>query len=579
MRLIEALETIRRPAGEDSLARKILLATGFTPLHLQTFLAAHLRSGAPSIDAAFTTGLYGDLAGTLERVDPLECDAMVAVIEWSDLDARLGLRSLGGWREQALDEILSSTEAALRRIHRALSSAARAVPIVTALPTLPLPPMFVTRSVQQSPAEARLHGLLASTAESLALIPGLRLVSPQALAAISPWAARYDLKSDLLSGFPYSNSHACALAGQAAELIRNRPPAKGLITDLDDTLWAGIAGDDGVSELSWSLDRHTHLHAIYQNLLASLAGAGVLLGVATKNDPDTVELAFQREDLLLRSSDIFPVEAHWWPKSKSVARILDTWNIAADAIVFVDDNPLEIAEVQAAFPQMDCRLFPKDDYAAAGNFFEGLRDAFGKPAVSSEDGLRLDSIRAATAWRAETEGDADPSDEFLAAAAASVVFECTGSTEDTRAFELINKTNQFNLNGRRLNEAEWRRMLDDPRAFLVTASYEDKFGMLGKIAVLLGRVAGDRVEIASWVMSCRAFSRRIEYQCLKFLFEHFHAAEVVLEYQATPRNTPLTGFFAAILDETPAPGATISREAFLARVPALYHRVEEDVHV
>jgi FkbH-like protein len=579
MRLIEALETIRRPAGDDSLQRKMLLAVGFTPIHLQTFLAAHLRTGVPSIDAIIQTGLYGDLAGTLEQIDPLEFDLIVTVIEWSDLDARLGLRSLGGWRPQVLEEILSSIEAASRRIHRALSSAARAVPIVAALPTLPLPPMFTTHSAQESAVEARLHGILALAAEGLAQIPGLRLISPQALSLASPLAARYDLKSDLHSGFPYTNSHASTLASHAADLIRNRPPAKGLITDLDDTLWAGIAGDDGISALSWSLDGHTYLHAIYQNLLASFASAGVLLGVATKNDLDTVELAFQREDLLLRSSDIFPIEAHWSPKSQSVARILKTWNIAADAVVFVDDNPAEIAEVQAAFPQMDCRLFPKNDYAAAWSFFHALRDAFGKPAVSGEDGLRLDNIRASSPWRAETEGDADPSEEFLAAAGASIVFECTRSTEDTRALELLNKTNQFNLNGRRVNEAEWRRMLDDSGTFLLTSSYEDKFGNLGKIAVLLGSVVDDRVEISSWVMSCRAFSRRIEYQCLKFLFEHFHAAQVVLDYQVTPRNTAVTGFLAALLDAKPAPGAIISREAFLARLPALHHRVEENAHV
>jgi FkbH-like protein len=199
--------------------------------------------------------------------------------------------------------------------------------------------------------------------------------------------------------------------------------------------------------------------------------------------------------------------------------------------------------------------------------------------VSSEDGLRLASIRAASDWRSHTEGTADPSEEFLASAGASVVFECNRSTQDNRAFELINKTNQFNLNGRRLDEAEWRRMLDDPRAFQLTVSYEDKFGVLGKIAVLLGKVMGDRVEIRSWVMSCRAFSRRVEYQCIKFLFEHFQAAEVILDYQPTPRNTPITAFLTALLGGQPAPGGTVSKEAFLARVPVLHHRVEESAHV
>ena len=88
-----------------------------------------------------------------------------------------------------------------------------------------------------------------------------------------------------------------------------------------------------------------------------------------------------------------------------------------------------------------------------------------------------------------------------------------------RAFELINKTNQFNLNGRRWKEPEWRRFLGEPGAFLVTASYEDKFGPLGEIAAMLGTAGAGKLSVDAWVMSCRAFSRRIEHQCLKYLFE------------------------------------------------------------
>ena len=113
---------------------------------------------------------------------------------------------------------------------------------------------------------------------------GLTVVNPRRLAEDSAFSARLDLKSELLIGFPYTLAHAEALASVCARLLA--PPArkKGIITDLDDTLWAGIVGEVGPEGVSWDLSQHQHLHALYQNLLSSLADGGVLVGVASKND-------------------------------------------------------------------------------------------------------------------------------------------------------------------------------------------------------------------------------------------------------------------------------------------------------
>ena len=119
-------------------------------------------------------------------------------------------------------------------------------------------------------------------------------------------------------------------------------------------------------------------------------------------------------------------------------------------------------------------------------------------------------------------------------------------TRDNRAFELVNKTNQFNLNGKRFSESDWLSCLQDPAAFVLTASYEDKYGPLGKIAVVMGKAAGRKVYVSTWVMSCRAFSRRIEHQCLKYLFEKLDADEIVFDYEVTPRNGPIQDFFAEL---------------------------------
>ena len=163
---------------------------------------------------------------------------------------------------------------------------------------------------------------------------------------------------------PYTTEHADKLASLLALALVPPAPKKGIISDLDDTLWDGIVGEAGADAVTWDLAGHAHMHGLYQKLLASLADSGTLIGVASKNDPAVVAKAFERKDLLLRPEQVFPIEVHWNAKSGSVARILEAWNIAADSVIFVDDSPMELAEVAAAHPGIECVLFPKNDHKA-----------------------------------------------------------------------------------------------------------------------------------------------------------------------------------------------------------------------
>jgi FkbH-like protein len=407
----------------------------------------------------------------------------------------------------------------------------------------------------------------------------VRVANAQFLGEVSPLGQRHDLKSDVINGFPYSLPHASALAGLLSRLIDNEHPKKGLITDLDDTLWAGILDEDGVNGISWSLERHTHLHGLYQQFIASLAGAGVLIGVASKNDALLVEQAFDRTDLLLSRSEVFPFEVHWSRKSESVESILATWNIGADSVVFIDDSPMEVAEVKAVFPEMECIVFPRSDHQGILNLLKQLREVFGKSFLTSDDTFRLDSVRSVSQWRESIKPLSSSSDDLLRTAEASIGFSLTRDGEDARAFELVNKTNQFNLNGRRYSESEWRNFSSYPAAFMLSVSYKDKYGPLGTVAVILGTTEDRKLNVHSWVMSCRAFSRRIEHQCLKHLFENLGVDEIVFEYQATPRNGPLQEFFAQLFGYPVSSRVSISREQFAGSVPALYHHVEGMVSV
>jgi FkbH-like protein len=570
MRITDALKIING-APKDAKPFEVTLACGFTPLHLQTFLAAHLQQAMPDRRVAISTGLYGNLAGTIEGIKEGAGNNLAISLEWSDVDPRLGYRSPVVWDSTTVQDIESSVPRALER----LANAIRAVPsgtVVLSIPTLPLPPLFHTPSWMMSDLEIVLNKAVAEFTAQMAA-RGIPVVNPTTLAEMSPPGARYDLKSDLTFGLPYSLDHADKLALSLSRLLSSPVPKKAIITDLDDTLWSGIAGEIGPDKIRWDLDSHTGIHALYQSLLASLAEHGILVGVASKNDPKVVEQAFERPDLLLRKEHVFPMEVHWKAKSTSVERILRVWNIFADSVVFVDDSPTELAEVAAAYPEIECILYPGKDYAAGQQMLARLRELFGRQRLSAEDSLRVDSIRQTARFQAAAGGSSP--ETFLREAKATVRFDLTGSKDDLRALELVNKTNQFNLNGARYTESDWTSELlrDDTR--LIVTSYEDRFGQLGKIAVILGHLGDSALSIRTWVMSCRAFSRRIEYQCLRTCFERYGVREIDFDFLATPKNGPIQEFLTEVLGMAPESHAKLTRERFEQICPALYHSVGE----
>jgi FkbH-like protein len=501
----------------------------------------------------------------------------VVIIEWQDLDARLGIRTLGGWRTTDLPEIVNSTAQAIGFLQPSIVEASGFVPVCVSTPTLPLPPLFMTSPQQASTYELQLRELIASFSSTIAAHPSVRVVSSQLLDALSPACDRFDVKSGVQTGFPYKLSHASSLAELIADIVAPSTPKKAIITDLDDTLWGGILGEQGPEGISWSLDQGTHLHGIYQQFLESLASAGILLGVASKNELELVNRAFERADLRVSKHNVYPFEVHWSRKSESVRRILQAWNIGTDAVIFLDDSPMEVAEVQDVFPEMECLVFPKTNYEAFWALLKHLRLAFGKMVINEEDLIRANSIRGTIELR-RTESSPGSLDDFLKSSAAFVRVEFHRGGRDSRAFELVNKTNQFNLNGRRWTQAAWSSYFADPTAFLMTVTYEDKYGPLGKITAVLGKVDGKTVKVDSWVMSCRAFSRRIEHQTLKQIFEKFSAEEIVFDYQPTSRNALLREFFMDMLGADPHPGDSLSFARFSNKSFEIFQRVEEVVN-
>jgi FkbH-like protein len=575
MRLAEALKLLSEGVPEETDDFSVALTCSFTPLHLQTFLAAEIRRALGSTAARVSIGEFGDLVASLQRERVSSAGSVVIVpIEWPDFDPRLGLRRLGGWAAADLSDIVATARAQARRIADEVINVAESRRVICSLPTLPLPPLFFQRPIQSGVAELELRATAASLAVELAAHEGVRIVSAQRLERDSPLGNRHDPKSEIVNGFPYTLDHASAMGEIFATLAIDPSPKKGLITDLDGTLWHGIVGEDGPAAVSWNDEDGSHAHALYQQFLSSLASAGVLLAVASKNDPAIAQEVFSRDDIILKSTDVYPLEVHWNSKSISVGRILEAWNVAPDSVVFIDDSPIEVAEVQSVFPAIEGIVFPGRNYRDLLTFFDRLRNEFGKSTTNKVDAIRLDSLRNSEEFRQRHDA-AVSSEEFLKSLGGKIIYTCRRG-RNARALELINKTNQFNLNGERLSEMDLSKRLEREGSFLLTVEYSDKFGPLGEIAAIVGRVKGNAIVVDRWVMSCRAFARRIEYHCARFLFTHFSAVELALTFVATDRNAPFSEFLHRVSAETPIGGdLTVRRDAFLERSPEFIDYTEE----
>ncbi len=286
---------------------------------------------------------------------------------------------------------------------------------------------------------------------------------------------------------------------------------KCLVLDLDNTLWGGVIGDDGVDgiALGQGSARGEAFLAIQQAALA-LRERGTILAVCSKNDDDVARQPFRdHPDMPLKESDIAAFVANWGDKATNLRAIAAALNIGLDSLVFLDDNPVERAQVRRELPMVavpelpaDPALYPRALLAAG--YFEAV-------AFAQEDRQRADQYRA-NAERAAFAGTSDMAG-YLASLDMAADFRPFDAVNRARIAQLINKSNQFNLTTRRYTEAQVAALEADTRKVTMQVRLVDRFGDNGMISVVVidkADVDAGSWEIDTWLMSCRVLGRRME---------------------------------------------------------------------
>ncbi len=323
---------------------------------------------------------------------------------------------------------------------------------------------------------------------------------------------------------------------------------KCLALDLDNTLWGGVIGDDGldgivVGEGSASGEAFLDLQATALHL----AKRGVILAVCSKNDEANAKAPFERHpDMLLRLSDISCFVANWRDKAANLRRIAAELNIGLDALVFVDDNPFERNLVRAELPMVATPEIPDDPARVArtildAGYFEGV-------AVTNEDRERTGQYRA-NAERQALQASATDLPAYLRSLAMELIVKPFDRLGLQRIVQLINKTNQFNLTTRRMTEAEVVETMQDPEAFGLQFRLVDRFGDNGIIAIVVGRREADEVALDVWLMSCRVLGRRVEQATLSVAVEAARALggkRLIGRYVPSAKNAMVKDHYARL---------------------------------
>lgn len=379
-------------------------------------------------------------------------------------------------------------------------------------------------------------------ADTQSLHKSLLALMLQLRADIFP-ATFFSLNSYLHFGAPFASNQCGDLAEKICTVLLPKvsAPKKLLITDLDNVMWAGVIGEDGLQGIQYAPEAVGYPHFIYQTLLRKLKGEGVLLAAVSKNDPDLARAPFHQPLSVLKEDDFVTILASYQEKAMQIAALVEQLNLGLDACVFVDDNPVEIAAVKQHLPSVHCLTFPaKVDELI--DFFAQLDVLFSNPNLTQEDKNRTSLYRTRLAGMAPvTSGEVNLENFLRELEMVLQIFDRSASQQE-RAIQLINKTNQFNINGIRFTEAEVHRVLEEGGR-LLTASLKDKHGDHGEIvACLLGRDE----KILALVMSCRVMQRKVEHAFLGWLANNILGNDhLCLQFLATDRNTPVQHFLKA----------------------------------
>ncbi|WP_339072326.1 HAD-IIIC family phosphatase [Fusobacterium animalis] len=292
---------------------------------------------------------------------------------------------------------------------------------------------------------------------------------------------------------------------------------KAIALDLDNTLWGGVIGDDGVNGIK--IGSETAIGEAYedfQKYIKNLKDIGIILTIDSKNDLENALEGLSHPSMILHKDDFFTIKSNWNLKSNNILESAREINIGEDSFVFIDDNPVERELIRSqlqnvAVPEIGDKIELFKNFIDRNNYFEII-------SLSKEDLERAKYYQDNQNREKEQQNYSNYSDYLKSL---NMIAEIDEAKEIylERIHQLINKTNQFNLTTKRYTKSEVEKIYKDPNYILLYGKLKDKFGDNGLISIIIGKQVGDVLEIPLWIMSCRVLKRDMEIAMLNELVD------------------------------------------------------------
>ena len=547
MKYSEALRLAGRTFPDNLVTCRVISNYQFDTF--RTFLRAYgaLNQVEYVVSESGYQNFWNDLF-RLEEEDSFDFYILVCTLE--DILPHFGYRHIGDWNYAELSEMPDlagdKIDEFVANLFTALSRTKKTVYLVP--PFLDPPPLLQPKGSRYDVgSELQVHVHSVMLRESRKLDHIVVLNTAHIFASLSDRDRRND-KLLFSAGSPISAAAASELAKATHELQSPRPERKKMvITDLDNTFWRGIIGEDGITGISALPEGDTYHHHVYQKFLELLQSEGVLLAVCSKNNPGDVEELFENSVLMQEAGvrigreKFVAVSCSWEPKSEQIRKICEKCNLLPSSVVFVDDNPLEIIDVQQNLPDVTCLQFPES--SCIHELIAAMREHFPLTSLTEEDRMRTYMYKLKQETELKSKAYASHTD-FLKDLAMRLRCRIVGAEDSQRAFQLINKVNQFNLTGQRFDKNEWLRYIASEEQYVAAGQLIDCLGDHGEIIVGMVRKVDRTLYIDNLVLSCRVFNRGVETAFLQWLVKQFpDIREMIGIYEPTGKNAPVEPFF------------------------------------
>lgn len=350
-----------------------------------------------------------------------------------------------------------------------------------------------------------------------------------------------------MGSIPFSLKSIQFFAAEIDLLIsRNENPRKKvLVLDLDNTIWGGVCGEDGPNGITLGETGIGRAYQDAQRKIKEIGETGVLLAVVSKNNPEDVKAVFDSNRfMILSEKDFTKIKCSWNSKTENIESLAIELNLGPDSFVFLDDNPVERAEVTGNIPGIIAPEFPKDVSKLPALLNEIYKKYFWINRLLAEDEAKKEQYEQESR-RAEIRSSAASLEDYIKSLDIEIEMSKDPVTHEERIVQLINKTNQFNVLSRRFDTLEYDKYVKE-NGLVYSANVSDRYGDSGLVVILMARIEGRNAYIDNFLMSCRVMGRQIEdafMQAVKDDLASRGVKKLFAEYKRTSKNKPVENLF------------------------------------